>query len=200
MQNIHGRDVKALELRAPGVSAHDADEILRLLEAGKVFAAFTYEDRMQIHHRLLQFDSLIPSLHTFFRNLTFWEACVESMKHLTILSRRDTIFSAFERQFTGVNQQDGQVVVQVDESNLATTRGSLDDQIEFGYRQILLFVMRHFMDIPYESINHDITVRPRVKANQAVLRRFAKLATRLGFESSKIHALLMSMWNVLRQN
>ena len=190
MQKIDHHTVEALELRAPGASTFDAEGIQSKLAVGKIFGAFNDHDRMQIFHRLCQYNSLIPSLNTFFRDVPYWEACVESLKHLTTVSRRDTVLTAFERQFTAVNQQDGQVVVQVDESSFTVTPGSYDDQIELGYRHIVASAMRHFVDIPREPVKKDITVRPRLKADQAVLRRFAGLAIRLGFESPEIHELL----------
>ena len=190
MQKIDHHTVEALELRAPGASTFDAEGIQSKLAVGKIFGAFNDHDRMQIFHRLCQYDSLVPSLNTFFRNLPYWEACVESLRQLTTVSRRDTVLTAFERQFTAVNQQDGQVVVQVDESSFTVTPGSYDDQIELGYRHIVASAMRHFVEIPREPVKKDITVRPRLKADQAVLRRFAGLAIRLGFESPEIHELL----------
>ena len=190
MQKIDHHTVEALELRAPGASTFDAEGIQSKLAVGKIFGAFNDHDRMQIFRRLCQYDSLIPSLNTFFRNLPYWEACVESLRHLTTVSRRDTVLTAFERQFTAVNQQDGQVVVQVDESSFTVTPGSHDDQIELGYRHIVASAMRHFVEIPREPVKKGVTVRPRLKADQAVLRRFAGLAIRLGFESPEIHELL----------
>lgn len=95
---------------------------------------------------------------------------MESVKHLMTLSRRDTMLTAFERRrFTGVNQQDGQVVIQDAESNFAVAPGSLGDQVELGYRQIFALAMRHFFDIPREPMSNDIATRQRVKANKAVV-------------------------------
>ena len=42
---------------------------------------------------------------------------MDSMRHLITPPRGDTIFTAFETKFTGVNQQEGQVRIQVDEAN-----------------------------------------------------------------------------------
>ncbi|KIW35847.1 uncharacterized protein PV06_11823 [Exophiala oligosperma] len=74
MQRFDHRDVKALELRAPGVSTHDAEEIEAQIRAGRILRAFSEEERRHILQRLCGFKYLIPSLHTFFRDVTYWEA------------------------------------------------------------------------------------------------------------------------------
>ena len=117
MRKVDEPTVKALELKAPGSSTLDAQTIQRQLGGAQIFNAFSDQDRSQILERLRRFKDLIPSFHTFFRNLCYWEACVDSMRHLITPLRGDTIFTAFERQFTGVNQQEGQVRIQVDEAN-----------------------------------------------------------------------------------
>lgn len=134
--------------------------------------------------RAIHFTVILP------RSLPYWEACVGSMRHLIDLSRRDTISSSFERQFTGINQQDDQVQIQIAESEFAAIPGSQGDQIELGYRQIVAFAMRHFLNIPQEPINNNVTARPSVRADKAELHRFGALAIHVGFESPKIHALL----------
>ena len=144
-RKIDHHTVEALELRAPEVSIFDAEGIQsRSLAVGKILSAFNDQHRLQNFHRLCQYDSLIPSLNTFFRNLPHWDTCVGSVRHLTTISRRDTILTAFERQFTTVHQQDGQVVVHVDESSFTSTPGSYNDQIEIGYRHIGASAMKTF--------------------------------------------------------
>ncbi|KAK5400800.1 hypothetical protein LTR06_011260 [Exophiala xenobiotica] len=71
---------------------------------------------------------------------------------------------AFERQFTGINQQEDQIVIQEDELNFTTIPGSSREQTESGCRQIIAFAMRNFLEIPQESVNRDVTVRPRTMA------------------------------------
>nr|KAK5449229.1 hypothetical protein LTR18_002318 [Exophiala xenobiotica] len=187
LSQIDDQTVRFVELRAPRASTRDAEEIQSKLQVGQIFGAFSEDDRRHIFGRLCRFPGLVPSLNTFFRDLIYWVACIGSVKHLITVSRRDTVFSAFERQFTGVNQQEDQIVIQEDELNFTTIPGSFREQTESGYRQIIAFAMRNFLEIPQESVNRDVTVRPRVRANHAVLRRFAHLALRLGFESPLIH-------------
>ncbi|KIV81283.1 hypothetical protein PV11_03480 [Exophiala sideris] len=174
MQRFDHRDVKALELRAPGISTYDTEEIRAQICAGRIMGAFSEEERRYIFQRLSGFKYLIPSLYTLFRDITYWEACVGSVRHLMTMSRRDTISSVFESRFSATNQHNDRVVIQID----------------LGFRQIIAFAMRHFVEIPREPISDDVTVRPRVKANRATLRQFAELAIRVGFESPEVRRLL----------
>ena len=190
LRKVDEPTVKALELRAPRSSTFDAETIQSQVRGAQIFSAFNDQDRSEILSRLLQFKGLIPSLYAFFRNLCYWEACVDSIRHLVTVSRRDTIFTALERHFIGINQQEGEVVIQVDESNFTTTSGSTADQVEFGCRQIVAFAMRHFVEIPRAPVGEDILGKPRAKADKAVLHQYADLATRLGFQSPKIEELM----------
>ena len=190
MRKVDEPTVKALELKAPGSSTLDVQTIQRQLGGAQIFSAFSDQDRSQILERLRRFKGLIPSLHTFFRNLCYWEACMDSMRHLITPPRGDTIFTAFERQFTGVNQQEGQVRIQVDEANFIFAPGSTADQVELGYRQIVAFAMRHFWEIPRTPEGKDVLRKPRAKADKAVLRQYAKLSIQLGFESPEIDELM----------
>ena len=190
MRKVDEPTVKALELKAPGSSTLDAQTIQRQLGGAQIFSAFSDQDRSQILERLRRFKDLIPSFHTFFRNLCYWEACVDSMRHLITPPRGDTIFTAFEKQFTGVNQQEGQVRIQVDEANFIFAPGSTADQVELGYRQIVAFAMRHFWEIPRTPEGNDVLRKPRAKADKAVLRQYAELSIQLGFESPEINELM----------
>lgn len=190
MRKIDQATVKALELRAPGASIYDAKIIEGQLRGAQIFNRFREQEGARIFSRLRLSNGLIPSLHTFFRNIPYCEVCIESMKHLTLLSRGATIFTALERHFTGLNQQDGLVVIQVSETDFTAVSGSLDDQVKLGHRQLFAFAMRHFCEIPQEKVDEAGLVMPRVKADRAVLRQYAGLANRLGFESTKIQELL----------
>ena len=84
----------------------------------------------------------------FFRDLVYWEACIGSVKHLITVSRRDTLLSAFDRHFTGIHQPANRLVIQEDEVNFVTISGTSRGQVESGYRQIIAFAMRHFLELP----------------------------------------------------
>lgn len=78
------------------------------------------------------------------------------------------------------------------DSNFAVTSGDSNDQIEFGYRQIMAFAMRHLLELSRGAADNYATVRPRLKASKALLYQFARLARCVGFESPEIHALLIN--------
>lgn len=191
MQRVDGPTVRALELRAPGSSTFDAETIQSQLRGAQIFRAFSDQDRAQIQERLLHYKGLIPSLWAFSRNICYWKACVDSMRHLVTLTRRDTILTALERHFTGINQHEGQVVIQVDKSNFTVTSGSQADQVELGCRHLVDFAMRHFVEIPRAPVRKNVLGKPRAKVDSNVLRQYAELARRLGFEYPGIDGIMM---------
>ena len=70
--------------------------------------------------------------------------------------------------------------------------GTAADRLDWGYRQLWLFAMRHYRDMPTEArkMKKDLLAKPGVeKADEQVLSEFAALADRLGFESDEIRAL-----------
>ena len=181
--------VTTLELTAPRVSTSDASTLRMQLSGGRIFGAFNDQERGHILTRLLSVDGLIPSLHTFFRDLQYLQACVDCVKRLISLSPGQTLFSAMERAFTGANQRHGQVVLQVAPAELTCKPGSMADQVDLGYQQIHVHAMRNFLDMPREPQGEDTLAIPTMKANTAALGEFADLAQCLGFESPEITAL-----------
>ena len=190
MQKIDEHSVRVLESKAPGSSSHDAEDIRWQLVAGKIFGAFNDNERSEILARLSRFQSLIPTLNTFFRDLVFWEALTGSMRYLISLSRHDTLLSGLESSFTEVNQHEDRVILQMDEVNFTTAPGTLDNQISLGYRHLWAFAMRYFMDLPPEPNKKCVSIRPRARTNKAVLNHFARLSVRLGFETPCISDIL----------
>lgn len=57
--------VKALELRAPGISTLDANILRGQILGGEIFSAFSEQNRRRIWTRLQKFDGLIPSVSAF---------------------------------------------------------------------------------------------------------------------------------------
>lgn len=71
MRKVDESTVKALELKAPRLSTLYAQTIQPQLGGAQIFSAFSDQDRSQILEQLCRFKDLIPSLHTFFRNLCY---------------------------------------------------------------------------------------------------------------------------------
>ena len=186
MRKIDQATVKALELRAPRASTLDARALRGQLRGGEIFSAFSDRERDGIWSRLQMVDGLIPSLYTFFKDLQYLQVCVDCVKRLTRLSTGQSVYEAVERRFRGVNQTEGLVKVQTAEDNIISREGGLADQIDLGYRQIYAFSMRHYPRLPRETVGEDVVKQATAKADTAVLRRFADLASELGFDSPEI--------------
>lgn len=77
--------VITLELTASRASTSDAEELRGQVRGGKIIAAFNDQEREHILTKLLLVNGLIPSLHTFFRDLQYLQACVDCVKRLIVL-------------------------------------------------------------------------------------------------------------------
>lgn len=189
MRLVDHTTVKALELKAPRASTLDAETLRGQVLGGEIFSAFSEQDRVGIWGRLQATTGLIPSLFTLFENMKTLEVNTDCVKCLISLSPRDTVSTALERAFTDANQRTDQAVVQVTESTFMSRPAGLADRVDLGCRQLYAYAMRHFLDMPRESNGKDLLARLTIKADRTVLRAFADLASRLGFESPEISAL-----------
>ncbi|ODA75776.1 hypothetical protein RJ55_08694 [Drechmeria coniospora] len=82
MVKIASEDVRALELRCPKYCAQDAEEIKTAMDRGQIFKAFNETERKVIRKEILSLGYIIPSLHTFFKDMYLLEDCASSMKYL----------------------------------------------------------------------------------------------------------------------
>jgi hypothetical protein len=176
-----------LELRAPGASTTDADDVRSKVLGGQIFSTFNERERKEIWARLERVDGLIPSLHSFFRDIDYLEDCVNCVncvKRLGHVPRgvANTISSYLRRKLQHVPARDCQVIVQIAENRFITVPGTRADRVDLHVRQLYAFAMRHYLDMPPESQKENLVAKPKVRADPAVLRRFADLAARLGFK------------------
>jgi hypothetical protein len=132
---------------------------------------------------------LIPSIHTLFRDIQYLEDYVNCVKRLTTVSPRENLANTMKRKFTGVNQRQGQLKLQISEDKFIYRKGTPQDQIDYGYRQLHAFAMRYWPDMPKEPEKEDPRIKAPTRANLVTLRRFANLATELGFKSDQITKL-----------
>jgi len=79
--------------------------------------------------------------------------------------------------------------VQVTKTSFKFEPRSLTDRLDLGDRQIHAYAIRHVLKMPYKRIKENILIKSTVKANKTVLRGFANLAKRLGYQSPKISNL-----------
>jgi Protein of unknown function (DUF3723) len=82
-------------------------------------------------------------------------------------------------------------VIQESESICGSKPESLADRVDLGMRQIFIFAMRNYLEMPVEPKRKIVLAKSTSeKAGQAVLCEFAGLAYRLGFESKEIRSLM----------
>jgi Protein of unknown function (DUF3723) len=136
LRKIDLATVKELELRAPYASTLDAEALRSKVLRGKIFGAFNYQERVGIWSNLQMVDGLVPSLFTFFKDLLWLQGLVSCVKRLTRPSGDQIVSSALENCFKGINQREGQVVVQVTETSFIFELGSLLDRLDLGDQQI----------------------------------------------------------------
>ncbi|ETN44757.1 uncharacterized protein HMPREF1541_10427 [Cyphellophora europaea CBS 101466] len=192
MRQVNDIDVKALESLAPGASQHDFEAIERQVRGGNIFGSLDQVRRADILERLRRSSGLVPTLRSFFHDINYWDVCLGGLLHLFSPSHRDTMISAMQSHFTGINQRDGFVMIQSGEGTFIAAAGAEADQVEYGYRQLFVFVMRHFKYLPRPTKRGDLSCKPRATADPAVLHQFASLAQRLGFESPEIESILLT--------
>jgi len=182
--------VKVVELMAPKSSKRDAQALHGQLVSGQIFSGFNLENRESIWSVLRTISGLIPSLYTFFEDLKYLEACAGSMRHLVRPSPRDTMRSALDNRFFGMNQ----LVIQEAHSTYSIQPGKSSNNWHFSYRQLWLYAMRDFPNLPaprgVETKKKKLLAKARTpKANEVSSSEFAALADRLGFQSEEISAL-----------
>ena len=153
---------------------------------GTAFGAFNASERDDILSRLQKVEGLIPSLFTFFQDVKYLELCSNPIRRLTALPQKLGIFDSLQGTFTGVNQVEGQVKIQVAEHAWIYGPGTVAEQKDLGCRQIYAYTMRHYPCMPREPSREDSQKRAIAKADTLILGRFADLAYQLGFSSDEI--------------
>ncbi|KAH8799388.1 hypothetical protein F5884DRAFT_686783, partial [Xylogone sp. PMI_703] len=177
--------VKALERRAPGASINDRNE----LRGGKIFGAFSDRERDQIWDRLQMVDGLVPSLFTFFRDIQYLKLCIDCLKRLVIVPKRASVCETLARSYSGKNQREGHVKIQVTEDSFLDRAGTPAECVDLGIRQLVALAMRHYPDMPADPVEEDLVQKAAAKADPAVLRSLANLAYDLGFDTPQIRSL-----------
>jgi hypothetical protein len=72
------------------------------------------------------------------------------------------------------------------ENSFIYGRGTRENRIDMGCRGLNAFAMRNYPDMPREVVAEDPVKKPIARADNAVLRLYADLASELGFVSPEI--------------
>ena len=189
MAKVDSITVKALELKAPWASIADAKNIRNKVLSGEIFQNFTVQERERILIKLLDFRRLMPSLITFHKDVALLYAISDCLKWLVSIGSRDTLRTAIEGIYTGVNQTKGLILIQETESRLTPMPAGLSDIKNLGYRTLCAYALRHHREIPKKPSGRIVLAKPPAAINTKALRNMADLAYQLGFESPEIEAL-----------
>ncbi|EQL28304.1 hypothetical protein BDFG_08923 [Blastomyces dermatitidis ATCC 26199] len=191
MMKIDLHTVEILQLLAPGVSRKDAKTVRCVVLGGEAFTNFNDSDRAAIWNKLQGKREIIPSLHTFFQDIYYLEACANCVKRLVVPSRlRPTLRSAVLGSLKPPDPAVGYCMIQTSETGHRRS-GSPAQRAELGYRQLWLYAMRHYPKMPREPESDDLVAKPgHEKADETALHEMAVLARKLGFDSPRITDLI----------
>ncbi|EED23183.1 conserved hypothetical protein [Talaromyces stipitatus ATCC 10500] len=192
MRKIDSHTVKKLESMAPGRSRVDARTVRGWVISGEVLEEFSETERSSMWERMQQFDGLIPSLHTFFRDMDYLEACADAVKRLFPLSKtHPTLWSAMSHSYARPAASGDDCLIQTIESQLSRRPSDNVNHLELAYRQVWLYAMRHYPSMSKDPESDDLLTRPASeKADETVVYEMAVLAQKLGFMSAGIKEII----------
>ncbi|KAB8212841.1 hypothetical protein BDV33DRAFT_231343 [Aspergillus novoparasiticus] len=160
--------VDTLQLYAPRASKVDRKTVKGKILGGEVFSNFSRSERAAIWEKIRTHemcDGIIPSLHTFFRDISYLELCANAVKRLVVLNKQQlTVRSALVHSFRS-RRSNGSCLIQTSETSFRRQPGSRDELISSGYRQIWM-------------------------ADESVIHGMATPAKQLGFRTPPIKAIL----------
>ncbi|KAH2165026.1 hypothetical protein KXW37_006964, partial [Aspergillus fumigatus] len=198
MARIDTHTVDELQLYAPRASKVDWTTVKGKILSGEVFSNFSRSERASIWENLRSkeaCDGIIPSLHTFFRDISYLELCANAVKRLVVLNKqRPTVRSALVHSFRPRHGH-ADYLVQTSETTFRRQRGSTTECITSGYRQIWMYAMRHYPDMAKDvQCGHPkanpARAKARAKADESVIHDMAALAQKLGFRTPQIKEIL----------
>ncbi|KAH1519476.1 hypothetical protein CDV57_01297 [Aspergillus fumigatus] len=197
MARIDLHTVDSLQLYAPRASRSDRKTVKGKILGGEVFSNFNQTERTIIWENLQSAeacDGIIPSLHTFFRDISYLELCAGAVKRLVVLNKQHpTVRSALAHGFR-FRRADSDYPIQTSDTTFRRQLGSSDERITSGYRQIWIYAMRHYpemaKDIQGGQKANPTRAKARAKADESVVHDMAALAWKLGFRTPQIRAIL----------
>jgi hypothetical protein len=192
MRETDNVTIQALQLRAPRSSKNDARVLQQLLENDTLFPTVKDpEKRASIWDNILSIEGLIPSLYTFFEDLKLLRPCAEIIKSLIELPLNGSLREMIEQRFTGCNQSSDTYYYQITETTWGTMKGGLQERVEFGWQQLLFYILRHSRKMngwcPKKEIGRPKPVA--MEPDPITWYEFGQLASRLGFDSTRIREL-----------
>ncbi|KAJ6018563.1 hypothetical protein N7522_002027 [Penicillium canescens] len=199
LKRIDQNTVELLQLLAPGKSRTDGQTACGMILSGQAFAEFSDEERRIIWSRMQNFDSMIPSLYTFFEDFKYLEACAHCVKRLcgpidmSIWRTMSSIFNPPSEEGTAPSGA-ADSLIQTSESTFRRQPATDMERLETGYLQIWLYAMRHYTLMPPDPKSDDelLAKSTRAKPDERAIYEMAELAQQLGFQSTEIDTLIKS--------
>lgn len=183
---IDQQTVDELQLMAPRA---EAKVVHGLMLSGQAFADFDQNERTAIWERLRSFSSLVPSLYSFFEDFKCFENWAHCLTRLFTLERH-TVQITMKNLWTYSGDGDGTCLVQTSESAFSSRAEPPETRFHLAYRQIWLYVMRHYPQMPRDPKRKNRLAKPaNTTADEHVVFDMCCLARRLGFQSDKIRDL-----------
>lgn len=173
-----------LEKSSPGACADDHEALRRQIEEKQVFSNFSIEERQALWSRLcvLTKDRLVPSLRTFFDNVSYLENAGNAMELLVDVGKKGDLRSALAAAFPKDRRNTQNCMVQVSASAFQSAKIHGGCQFDAAYLQLWLYAIRECQDIDKAGTSD--------KAVEVILHEFALVAAELGFRTDKINSLL----------
>ncbi|PIG80619.1 hypothetical protein AARAC_007638, partial [Aspergillus arachidicola] len=179
MALIDLHSVDTLQLYAPRASKVDRKTVKGKILGGEVFSNFSRSERAGIWEKIRTHemcDGIIPSLHTFFRDIFYLELFANAVKRLLSISSLQRILS------------------NPDIGDFFPTTAWIYERISSGYRQIWMYAMRHYPDMAKDLQRgpkaNPMRAKARATADESVIHGMATLAKQLGFRTPPIRAIL----------
>jgi hypothetical protein len=191
MRRLSRTDIEHIQLTAPGACEKDFQDLVHLIKAGKILAAFTASERDKIWENLCSSttDCLVPSLYAFFENLKYLKGPADCMNRLIRPRRGQTIQSALWNAFTDPGLPSGKCLIQGSKNTFFSAYADSNTRFGLSYRQVWLNAIRDYRDMP-KNVCPKLAKPKNGEANETVLYEFASLAKRLGIETEEIHDLV----------
>jgi hypothetical protein len=106
--------------------------------SGEAFPKFNQSERKSIWRVLRHRSEIVPSLHTFFKDLSYLEATTSCLGRLVDLAalRKRTIRSAMKQIYDPARHDRNRYRIQVSEIEFRPCSGTVEVGRESGYRQL----------------------------------------------------------------
>ncbi|TLD03167.1 uncharacterized protein PgNI_12511, partial [Pyricularia grisea] len=190
LRNIDRYTVAALEGKCPGLSKHDRRQLESPLETGRLLPGASSEQRQLFFDAVCNFKRRIPSLSTFFNDMSYLGGCARYIKHLVKVERDSTVRQSLRYIFQG-DENSACVIQSTDKNFHKLPVSTVEEQFDIAQRQLWLCAMRKSLASPVvpKSQQALLAKSKRPSEDRITLTQLALVAQSLGFHSSQIYQL-----------